>query len=149
MTIQERINEILKRKEEINELLNDEKRSKEVDLKEIEKEVRGLNEELQELETRQRLLAETKQIEKGEVVARKVETFNLEEKRESKVETDWEQRGNDIFEKRAVTVESGDLILPKHDSPNIKGTFNQVSSLIDNVTHVNLPGGVLILPMRD
>lgn len=141
MTIQERINEILKRKEEINELLNDEKRSKEVDLKEIEKEVRGLNEELQELETRQRLLDETKQIEKGEVVARKVETFNLEETRESKVDTDWEQRGNDIFEKRAVTVESGDLILPKHDSPNIKGTFNQVSSLIDNVTHVNLPGG--------
>lgn len=139
----DRIQEILNRKAEINEILKDEKRSQEVDLKELEKEVRELNEELEELQTRQRLLEETRHIEKGEVEARKVETFNVEgnETRESETEADWEERGNDIFEKRAVTVDSGDLVLPKHDSPNIKGTFNQVSSLIDRITHVNLPGG--------
>lgn len=81
-----RIKEIKQRKAEINEILNDEKRSKEVDLKELEKEVRALNEELDELETQQRLLKETEQIEDGEVQARTVETFNAQqnvEKRES------------------------------------------------------------------
>lgn len=138
-----RIQEILERKAEINEILNDEKRSQEVDLKELEKEVRELNEELEELQIRQRLLEETEQIENNEVKTRTVETFNVEgkETRESDEVVDWEQRGNDIYEKRAVTVDSGDLILPKHDSPNIKGTFNQISSLIDRVNHVPLPGG--------
>ncbi|MCK0471399.1 phage major capsid protein [Halalkalibacter sp. APA_J-10(15)] len=79
-----RIKEILKRKAEINEILNDEKRSKDTDLKALEKEVRELNEELEELQTRQRLLDETKQIEDGQVQTRKVETFgnSKEEKRE-------------------------------------------------------------------
>lgn len=140
----DRIKEILERKAEINEILKDEKRSQEADLKALEKEVRELNEELEELQTRQRLLKETEQIEQGEVRTKKVETFNAEgeEIRESQVEeVDWEKRGEDIFEKRAVTVESGDLILPKHDSANIKGTFNQVSTLVDRVNSVPLNGG--------
>ena len=139
----DRIKEILQRKAEINEILKDEKRSKAVDLKELEKEVRELNEELEELQTRERLMKETEQIEEGEVQIRTIETFNSEkiENRKDEENVDWEKRGTDIFEKRAVTVSSGDLVLPKHDSPNIKGTFNQVSSLIDRVTHTNLPGG--------
>ena len=138
-----RIQEILKRKTEINEILKDEKRSQEVDLNELEQEVRELNEELEELQTRERLMKETEQIENGEAETRTIETFNHEdaEKREGENEIDWEQRGTDIFEKRAVTVESGDLILPKHDSANIKGTFNQVSTLIDRVNVVPLNGG--------
>src|SRR5699024_3383042 len=63
------------------------------------------------------------------------------EKRDNAEEIDWEQRGTDIFEKRAVTVDSGDLILPKHDSANSKGTFNQESTLIDRVNVVPLQGG--------
>src|SRR5690625_451365 len=135
----DRIKEILQRKAEINEILKDEKRSKAVDLKELEKEVRELNEELEELQTRERLMKETEQIEEGEVQIRTIETFNSEkiENRKDEENVDWEKRGTDIFEKRAVTVSSGDLVLPKHDSPNIKGTFNQVSSLIDRVTHTN------------
>src|SRR5699024_5409712 len=140
----ERFKEILQRKAEINELLPDEKRSEDLNFKDLEKEVRELNEELEELQTRERLLKETEQLNNGEVEARTIETFNAgegTEKRDNAEEIDWEQRGTDIFEKRAVTVDSGDLILPKHDSANIKGTFNQVSTLIDRVNVVPLQGG--------
>jgi len=140
----DRIKEILQRKAEINELLQDEKRSEDLNFKDLEKEVRELNEELEELQTRERLLKETEQLNNGEVEARTIETFNAgegTEKRDNAEEIDWEQRGTDIFEKRAVTVDSGDLILPKHDSANIKGTFNQVSTLIDRVNVVPLQGG--------
>lgn len=79
-----RITEILKRKAEINAILSDEKRSQEVNLKELEKEVRELNAELEEIQTRQRLLDETKQIESGEVQARSIETFNAQPKEEKR-----------------------------------------------------------------
>src|SRR5690554_2974460 len=79
-----RIEEIKQRKAEINEILNDEKRSQEVDLKELEKEVRELNGELEELETRQRLLVETKQIESGETQTRTIETFNAQQQTENR-----------------------------------------------------------------
>lgn len=140
----DRIKEILQRKAEINEMLKDETRNNELDFKELEKEIRDLNEELEDLQTRERLMKETEQIEGGEVESRTIETFNGDsekENRDNADETDWEQRGTDIFEKRAVTVDSGDLVLPKHDSANIKGTFNQVSTLIDRVHVVPLPGG--------
>lgn len=45
----DRIQEILARKKEINDLLKDEKRSKDVNFQELEKEVRELNEELETL----------------------------------------------------------------------------------------------------
>lgn len=78
----DRIKEILQRKKEINEILSDEKRSKDADLKALEKEVRDLNEELEELQTRQRLLEETKEIDEGKTQTRTIETFNKQEKRE-------------------------------------------------------------------
>lgn len=64
-----------------------------------------------------------------------------EEKREKEAEVNWEERGSNLYEKRAVTVSSGDLVLPKHTSANIKGTFNQVSTLVDRVSVVPLQGG--------
>lgn len=140
----DRIKEILERKQEINEMLKDETRSNDLDFKALEKEVRELNEELEELQTRERLMKETEQFNDGEIEGRTIETFNADEgteKRETVAEVDWEKRGTDIFEKRAVTVDSGDLVLPKHDSTSIKSTFNQVSTLIDRVSVVPLPGG--------
>lgn len=87
-----RIKEILERKAEINEILKDEKRSKDINLKDLEKEVRELNEELADLETRQRLLDETEQIESGKGEVRKIETFsaggNKEERNEEVDPTD-------------------------------------------------------------
>jgi HK97 family phage major capsid protein len=139
-----RIQEILQRKAEINEILKDEKRSKDANLKELEQEVRELNEELEELQTRERLMKETAGLNSGQNEARTIETFNTSQQQETRSdveETDWEQRGQDLYEKRAVTVASGDLVLPKHTSANIKGTFNQVSTLLDRVTVTPLEGG--------
>ena len=52
-----------------------------------------------------------------------------------------EARGKDLLEKRAVTVASGDLVIPKHDKGTINDTFNQVSTLIDRVQTTPLAGG--------
>jgi HK97 family phage major capsid protein len=138
-----RIKEILERKAEINAILKDEKRSKEVNFKDLEKEVRELNEELEELQTRERLVKETEQLNKGGKEARTIETFNAGNRQEEErgEEVNWEQRGEDLFEKRAVTVASGDLVTPSHTKADIKGTFNQVSTLLDRVTTTPLEGG--------
>jgi len=140
----DRIKEINERLQEIREMTEDVEKRGDAKFTDLEKEARELREELEELESRQRMQEEARSMEKGGQEARTIETFNSQEhteKREQTEEVDWEKRGTDIYEKRAVTVESGDLILPKHDSANIKGTFNQISSLIDRVNVVPLQGG--------
>lgn len=52
-----------------------------------------------------------------------------------------EKRGKDLKEQRSITVASSSILLPKHQATNINGTFNEVSSLIDAVTHKPLAGG--------
>jgi len=52
-----------------------------------------------------------------------------------------EKRGKDLMEKRAVTVASAGIILPKHQATDIKPTFNETSSLIDRVYTKPLMGG--------
>jgi HK97 family phage major capsid protein len=77
----DRVKEILKRKAELaNELKNDG-----ADLDAIEKELRELNDEQADIEKRQRIQEELKDIESGEKEARAVETFGLktEQTRES------------------------------------------------------------------
>ena len=138
------IEEIKARLLEIREMTEDEEKRGDVKFTELETEARELREKLVELEARQRMSDEAKKMEQGQGESRTVETFNTNqgaESREAEDAINWEERGTDIFEQRAVTVDSGDLVLPKHDSSNIKGTFNQVSSLIDRVDVVNLPGG--------
>jgi len=138
------IEEIKARLEEIREMTQDEEKRGNVKFTDLETEARDLREQLEELEARDRMSKEAERMEQGQQESRTIETFNTEqgvESRESEETVDWEQRGTDIYEKRAVTVDSGDLVLPKHDSPNIKGTFNQVSSLIDRVDVVPLQGG--------
>src|SRR5690625_35273 len=140
----DRIKEINERLQEIREMTEDVEKRGDAKFTDLEKEARELREELEELESRQRMQEEARSMEKGGQEARTIETFNSQEhteKREQTEEVDWEKRGTDIYEKRAVTDESGDLILPKHDSANIKGTFNQISSLIDRVNVVPLQGG--------
>ncbi|MGN7309911.1 phage major capsid protein [Alkalicoccobacillus gibsonii] len=78
-----RIEEILQRKKEINDLLKDEKRSKGLNLTDLEKEVRELNEELEELQTRERLMSDTQEIQSGTAQTRSIETFNADETRSS------------------------------------------------------------------
>lgn len=52
-----------------------------------------------------------------------------------------EKRGKDLMEGRAVTVASSSIVLPKHSSDTINPTFNVVSSLVDGVDRMVLPGG--------
>ncbi|MGL4523529.1 MAG: phage major capsid protein [Bacilli bacterium] len=130
------IKEILQRKAEIRTLLTGDEQ---VDLAKLEEELRGLNAQQEALETRTRLLAEAESVNAGEQETRTIETFGNESSNQQQNES--EQRGKTLRENRSITVASSNLVTPKHTATNLKGTFNQVSSLIDRVTHVPLNGG--------
>nr|DAY67636.1 MAG TPA: major capsid protein [Caudoviricetes sp.] len=142
MNILARLQEIESRKKEIRNILGTDKGA---DLDALEKELRDLQSEKEQLEKRQALLDQASAISKGIEEARSLGTVNdiinpaKEEKRTEKV--DIEERGKKLKENRSVSVGSSDLILPNHQSTTINGTFNQVSSLIDGVKHVPLNGG--------
>ncbi|MGJ9383230.1 phage major capsid protein [Salipaludibacillus sp. CF4.18] len=132
-----RLNEIETRKAEIKGLLEN---GGEVNLEEMETEIRGLNEEKEQIEKR------TKMAEA--ITARTVETKEVEgatnpekEEREKMEKQSAEQRGKELMENRSVTVGSSDIVLPKHQATDIKRTFNEVSTLIDRVHVKNLIGG--------
>lgn len=72
---------------------------------------------------------------------KKVDGADLRIKETEETEKRYKEMGEDLKEKRAVTVGASGLILPQHQSAEIGGTFNQVSSLIDGVTHKPLQGG--------
>ncbi len=66
---------------------------------------------------------------------------STEEEKRAKEKEEAEKRGKALKEKRAVTVSSSDIILPKHQASDIRPTFGEVSSLIDRVTLKPLLGG--------
>ena len=118
-----RLMEIMARKAEIkNELAGaDEKR-----LAELTTEVEKLDAEVVQIQSRENLMKKL-----GEP----------EHKPEVRQLTDTEKRGNDLKEKRSVTVASTGVIMPTHQATDIKPTFNEVSSLIDRVNVRPLVGG--------
>lgn len=133
------LEQILARMAEIRSLLESEQ---EVDLVALDTELRELNDKKSQIETRQRLLNEARSINDGTATeTRTIETFNADSEKREEAEQEIEKRGQDLKENRSITVSSGDLVLPKHTANDIKGTFNQVSSLIDAVAHVPLNGG--------
>lgn len=143
MEILKRLQEIESRKLEIRNLLGTDKS---VDLDALENELRGLQTEKDVLEKKQALLDQASAIDYGtEKEVRSLGTVDkiLTPKKEEKrvVTVDKEERGKKLKEKRAVTVSSTEIVLPQHQSSNINGTFNQISSLIDHVKHVPLTGG--------
>ncbi|HDR5791309.1 TPA: phage major capsid protein, partial [Bacillus anthracis] len=131
--------EILTRKSEIRSMLQSDK---EVDLAALETELRDLEETQKQIETRQRLLKEAEEINNNQMPEiRTVETFNNEpQKQDVELETS-EKRGQALMENRAVTVGSGNVVLPKHSATDIRPTFNEVSTLIDRVSSKTLKGG--------
>ncbi|RAS94611.1 capsid protein [Bacillus cereus] len=133
------LQEILTRKSEIRSMLQSDK---EVDLTALETELRDLEETQKQIETRQRLLKEAKEINNNQMPEmRTVETFNNEpQKQDVELETS-EKRGQALMENRAVTVGSGNVVLPKHSATDIRPTFNEVSTLIDRVSSKTLKGG--------
>ncbi|PFR78402.1 phage major capsid protein [Bacillus cereus] len=133
------LQEILTRKSEIRSMLQSDK---EVDLTALETELRDLEETQKQIETRQRLLKEAEEINNNQMPEmRTVETFNYEpQKQDVELETS-EKRGQALMENRAVTVGSGNVVLPKHSATDIRPTFNEVSTLIDRVSSKTLKGG--------
>ncbi|PGE43113.1 phage major capsid protein [Bacillus toyonensis] len=133
------LQEILTRKSEIRSTLQSDK---EVDLAALETELRDLEETQKQIETRQRLLKEAEEINNNQMPEmRTVEIFNNEpQKQDVELETS-EKRGQALMENRAVTVGSGNVVLPKHSATDIRPTFNEVSTLIDRVSTKTLKGG--------
>ncbi|HDR7450309.1 TPA: phage major capsid protein [Bacillus cereus] len=133
------LQEILTRKSEIRSMLQSDK---EVDLTALETELRDLEETQKQIETRQRLLKEAEEINNNQMPeVRTVEIFNNEpQKQDVELETS-EKRGQALMENRAVTVGSGNVVLPKHSATDIRPTFNEVSTLIDRVSSKTLKGG--------
>ncbi|MFJ8220545.1 phage major capsid protein [Bacillus cereus] len=134
------LQEILARKAEIRTLLQGDQ---EVDLAILETELRELDEAQKQIETRQRLLKEAEVINNNDEPETRtvVETFNNEPPQQDlELETS-EKRGQALMENRAVTVGSGNVVLPKHTASDIRPTFNEVSTLIDRVSTKTLKGG--------
>jgi HK97 family phage major capsid protein len=63
------------------------------------------------------------------------------EERAAKEFQEREKRGTDLKEGRSVTVSASNIALVQHVQPTINPTFNQISSLIDRVSYMELPGG--------
>ena len=126
--MEKRLQEIMARKAAIkNELASaDEKR-----LAELNSEVENLEKE------------ETQIISKM-YMAGKLGT--PEGKPQGRQASDAEERGIALMEKRSVTIASTGVILPEYQASDIKPTFNEVSSLIDNVNIKTFKGGESFKP---
>ncbi|MGX5569575.1 phage major capsid protein, partial [Bacillus toyonensis] len=134
------LQEILARKAEIRTLLQGDQ---EVDLTALETELRELDETQKQIETRQRLLKEAEVINNNAEPETRtvVETFNNEPPQQNVELEASEKRGQALMENRAVTVGSGNVVLPKHTASDIRPSFNEVSTLIDRVSTKTLNGG--------
>jgi HK97 family phage major capsid protein len=135
-----RLKEIEQRKAAIRTLLQG---TEQVDLDALETELRTLETEEKDLRAIEKRKFIAAGITAGEIEGRSGEVFTPEgtpdpakESRKLK-----EQRGKDLIEGRSVTVGSSSVVLPVHKATDIKPTFNEVSSLIDRVTTLPLPGG--------
>ncbi|MFE3978704.1 MULTISPECIES: phage major capsid protein [unclassified Priestia] len=131
------LKEIEVRSAEIQALLEGET---DVDVDALETEMRELAQDKAKHEKRARLLKEAGELNVKEEV-RTIESFNTQEHQETREQADVEKRAKDLKEDRAITVASGDLVLPKHTSSSINGTFNQISTLLDRVKLTPMTGG--------
>ena len=129
-----RLLEIRARKAEIRKMLEGEG---EVNLQELETELRSLDEEEKSIEQRKAIAAG---ITAETTEARKVEKPDDKDP-ETEAKEERAKRGKDLMEKRSVTVASSNIVMAKHTATDIKPTFNEVSSLIDRVTIKTLIGG--------
>lgn len=153
-----RLQEIEARLAEIREMLEDDEKRGDISFKELEKEVRELKKEKEELETRQRLMKETEQIEAGEVKARTIETFNTgqTEKREAGTDSleyrkafmNYVLRGEKIpAELRAdaitYTTDVGSVI-PETVLNRIIEKLEATGMILPLVTRTSIKGGVSV-----
>lgn len=121
--MEKRLQEIMARKAEIKTELKeaDEKR-----LAELSTEVDALTKEETEIRSKMDLTGKL---------------GNPEPKPQNRKADEAEERGKALLEKRAVTIATDGVILPEYQASDIKPTFNEVSSLIDNVNIKTFKGG--------
>lgn len=123
---EKRMNEIKARKAEIA----DELKIKTGDeLRALDAELDKLNSEFADLETRANIAAKA---------GRGAEVPKPEQRAAG---DEAEKRGRDLMQGRSVTVAATGVLLADHQSTTIRPTFNEVSTLIDRVTALALPGG--------
>ena len=135
-----RLQEIEARKKEIRTLLES---GQECDLDALEKELRELDKEKEQIERRKTLLQGIQTSASIESEQRQLPGAEnpLKDDPQKEARKKREERGKALKENRSVTVGSSSIILPRHDATDIKPTFNEVSSLIDRVNRMPLPGG--------
>ena len=71
-------------------------------------------------------------------------TFEMRQKGstgDEEVEKRYAEIGTALKENRSITLSGSGILAPQHQAADIKGTFNQVSSLIDRVTQKPFNGG--------
>lgn len=133
-----RLQEIEQRKKEIRMILES---GQECDLDALEKELRELEKEKEQIERRKTLLEGIKTAQEVEQRQFPGAENPLKEDPKKEERKAREERGKALKESRSVTVGASNIILPRHDATDIKPTFNEVSSLIDRVNRISLPGG--------
>lgn len=137
---EKRFKEIDVRKQEIRSLLEG---TDDVNLDELQTELRALQDEEKEIRQREKRAAMAAAINTGDTEVRQTATFTPGDvadpaKEARKAST---ARGNALKENRSVTVGSAGVILPGYQASDIRPTFNEVSSLVDRVTVKPLLGG--------
>ena len=149
--MKEKLRKILKRKKEIRAKLDAQIQGTieltDEEIQALQGELENLNEEeeatLEEAETdEERAMAEelTKRAQNKEL---RIVNKPGEETRNTTELTQEEKakRGKALKEKRAITVGNSEIAVPKYTAKGVKGTFNEVSTLIDLVTITPLEGG--------
>ena len=94
--------------------------------------------ELEAIEERKKIALE---LNKKEIVPDKVDETRKETPKMEIEKVELEQRGKDLKENRSVLVGATGVLLQEHQANQIKPGFNEVSSLLDRVATMNLPGG--------
>lgn len=147
-----RIEQILQRKKEINEMLKDEKRSKDVNFKDLEKEIRDLNTELEELEAEERVkksMEDKDKEERGqEDDPEKRSNFRKVKSKEEEKKEKEDRSFETYLETRDITTDGlktdeGYVVIPKEEHKNIIELSDDIVSLKKLVTvkPVSSPSG--------
>lgn len=170
-----KLKELLERKKQINEQLTDEKRSAELsinDLKGLETELREINNDIEEIEMRERLAKESAALEDGTVEARTIETFQTNpEKREAQTfdeklesneyRTAWakdmlglnlstEERNildqvNDEYREFTHNTENSQILIPKTVAAGIWKRAEEQYPLWADTSKFNVKGNLTIM----
>lgn len=151
----DRLKEIDARLQEIRNMMDDTEKRGDAKFSDLEKEVRELKEEKEELEARQRMMDEATRMEQGQVQGRTIETFNAnQENRDQGTDSleyrkafmDYVLRGTEIpAELRAdevtYTKDIGSVI-PQTVLNRIVEKIEAVGMILPLVTRTSIKGGV-------